>query len=65
MTGQNAPPNTEDHGNMPNEPELDPKVQEAIGKALKAYCDDIVAAPIPAKFLALLAKLEAKEREGS
>ena len=41
---------------------LDPKIQEALGKALRAYCDDIVTAPIPDKFLVLLAQLEAKER---
>lgn len=40
---------------------LDPRIQEALGKALRAYCDDIVMAPIPDKFLVLLAQLEAKE----
>lgn len=45
-------------------PTLNPAIQEAIGKALRAYCGDIVSAPIPDKFLALLAKLEASERKG-
>ena len=43
-------------------PALDPKVQEALGKALRAYSDDIVNAPIPDKFMALLAQLEASEK---
>ena len=41
---------------------LAPRIQEAIGKALRAYTSDIVSAPIPDKFVALLAKLEASER---
>jgi hypothetical protein len=42
--------------------ELDPKIQEALGRALKAHYDDLVSAPIPDRFLVLLAELEAKER---
>jgi hypothetical protein len=41
---------------------LDYAVQEVIGSALKDYCNDIIHAPVPDKFLALLAKLEAEER---
>lgn len=41
---------------------LDPKVQELIGRSLKAHYDDLINAPIPDKFLALLAQLEATER---
>jgi len=41
---------------------LDPKVQDAIGRGLKAHFDDLVSAPIPDRFLALLAELEAKEQ---
>jgi hypothetical protein len=41
---------------------LDPKVQESIGRSLKAHYDDLVNAPIPDKFLVLLAQLEATER---
>lgn len=40
---------------------LDPKVQESIGRSLKAHYDDIVNAPVPDKFLVLLAQLEATE----
>jgi hypothetical protein len=42
--------------------ELDAKIQEALGRALKAHYDDLVSAPIPDRFLVLLAELEAKER---
>ncbi|WP_332696342.1 NepR family anti-sigma factor [Bosea sp. (in: a-proteobacteria)] len=41
---------------------LDPKVQESIGRSLKAHYDDLINAPIPDKFLVLLAQLEASER---
>jgi len=40
---------------------LDPRIQEALGKSLKAHYDDLVNAPIPARLLVLLAELEAKE----
>ena len=40
---------------------MDPKVQESIGRSLKAHYDDIVNAPVPDKFLVLLAQLEAQE----
>ncbi|HZZ62320.1 MAG TPA: NepR family anti-sigma factor [Roseiarcus sp.] len=44
---------------------LDPKVLETIGRALKAHYDDLVQAPLPEKFLHLLARLEEEEREQS
>lgn len=44
---------------------LDPKVQESIGRSLKAHYDDIVSAPVPDKFLVLLAQLEAIERRAA
>lgn len=44
---------------------LDPKVQESIGRSLKAHYDDLVNAPIPDKFLVLLAQLEAQEQRAS
>ncbi len=52
-TGQNsgAPPG-----------EINAKVQDAIGRALKAHYDDLVGAPVPDRFLVLLAELEAKEK---
>lgn len=43
-------------------PQLDPKVQGAIGRALQAHYDEITNAPLPDRFLALLAELEAKEQ---
>jgi hypothetical protein len=42
---------------------LDPRIQEAIGKSLKAHYDDLIRAPVPDRFLVLLAELEAKERQ--
>ncbi len=44
-------------------PTLDQKVQDAIGRSLKAHYDDLVNAPVPDRLLALLAELEAKEGE--
>jgi Anti-sigma factor NepR len=41
---------------------LDPKVLETIGRALKAHYDDLVRAPLPEKFLDLLAQLEKEEQ---
>lgn len=42
--------------------ELDPQVQEALGRALKAHYEDLVSAPVPDRLLVLLAELEAKEQ---
>ncbi len=36
-------------------------MQDAIGRSLQAHFDDIASAPVPDKFLVLLAELEAKE----
>jgi hypothetical protein len=36
----------------------DPKAVEAIGRALKAHYSDLVHAPLPAKFVELLAQFE-------
>lgn len=35
---------------------------QTIGQALQVHYDDLVAAPMPDRFLALLAELEAKEK---
>ena len=43
--------------------ELDPKVQDALGQALKAHYDDLISSPIPDRFLALLAELEIREQQ--
>jgi FixJ family two-component response regulator len=42
-------------------PVLDQKIQDAIGRSLKAHYNDLVSAPVPDRLLALLAELEAKE----
>ena len=50
------------HANKTEEPESaapDPKAVEAIGRALEAHYADLVKAPLPAKFVELLAQLEA------
>ena len=51
------------HANKTEEPEQsaapDPKAVEAIGRALEAHYADLVKAPLPAKFVELLAQLEA------
>jgi Anti-sigma factor NepR len=43
---------------------LSPRVEQAIGQSLIDHYNDIVSAPIPDKFLSLLAELEAKENAG-
>ena len=45
-----------------DQPELDPRIQSAIGRALQAHYDDLIREPIPDRFLVLLAELEAKEQ---
>jgi len=50
-------------GQPPSEAALDPKALDAIGRALKAHYDDLVNAPLPQKFLDLLARLDVVERE--
>jgi len=70
MTGPNVPPDGE-KPKVPANPTmsssgkgivpLDPKIQEVLGKALRALSKDIVTEPIPDRFVALLAELEAKE----
>jgi hypothetical protein len=68
MVGQDAPreiadmEKIEDSVDSKDEVTLDPRIQLELGRALRAYTDDIVNAPIPAKFLSLLARLEAEER---
>jgi MoxR-like ATPase len=44
---------------------LSEAAQETIGRSLRAYYEDIAKEPIPDRFLALLAQLEAQElKEG-
>ncbi|HEV7257448.1 MAG TPA: NepR family anti-sigma factor [Bosea sp. (in: a-proteobacteria)] len=52
-------------GDQDSELTLDPRVQESIGRSLKAHYDDIVNAPVPDKFLVLLAQLEATENRAA
>ncbi|KPF70754.1 hypothetical protein IP69_09615 [Bosea sp. AAP35] len=52
-------------GDHDHEVMLDPRVQESIGRSLKAHYDDIVSAPVPDKFLVLLAQLEATEHRAA
>jgi anti-sigma factor ChrR (cupin superfamily) len=44
-------------------PELDAKIQAILGMALQTHFEDLVQAPIPDRFLVLLAQLEAKEKK--
>jgi hypothetical protein len=67
---QRSNPNKGNDGQMKDSMQLDPKepvlgglLQDAIGRSLKAHFDDIANAPVPDKFLALLAELEAKESD--
>jgi hypothetical protein len=41
------------------------KLQETIGRSLKAHYNDLIHAPIPDKFIELLARLELKEQHSS
>lgn len=62
MMSDPANGNNSDTGDTGLIPELDPKIQETLGRALKAHYDDLVNAPIPDRLLVLLAELEAKEQ---
>jgi hypothetical protein len=42
---------------------LDDQTQLQLGRILNRYSQDLINQPIPDSFLALLAKLEARERE--
>lgn len=48
-------------GGEENDTVLDSKIQAAIGQSLKTYYDDLVSAPMPDRFMVLLAELSAKE----
>lgn len=56
------PENGMNHQAVAEVPELDTKIQVLLGRALQCHYDDLVNAPIPDRFLVLLAQLEAKER---
>ena len=42
-------------------PDLDARTKGLLGRALQSHYNDLVTAPIPDRFLVLLAQLEAKE----
>jgi hypothetical protein len=48
---------------QPDDPPLDAKVLDALGRALTAHYEDVVKAPLPDRFLDLLDDLEKKERK--
>jgi hypothetical protein len=47
---------------QPDDPPLDAKVLDALGRALSAHYEDVVRAPLPDRFLDLLEELDRKER---
>jgi hypothetical protein len=49
----------------PDNAALDPKALDAIGQALKAHYDELVYAPLPDKFVELLARLELEEQRAA
>jgi anti-sigma factor NepR-like protein len=49
-------------GAAPDAAAPDQKAVEAIGRALEAHYTDLVRAPLPEKFVELLARLEAGDR---
>ena len=62
MNLMNADPPEAARAEIDEDMALDPRVQESIGRSLKAHYDDLVTAPIPDLFLVLLAQLEATEQ---
>ena len=46
----------------PDDTAPDPKAVQAIGRALEAHYAELVQAPLPEKFVELLAQLEAGDR---
>jgi hypothetical protein len=42
---------------------LEPHIQEQLGRVFRSFCDDLIQQPIPDKFVVLLARLEARQRE--
>lgn len=49
----------------PDDAALDTKALDAIGQALKAHYDELVYAPLPDKFVDLLARLELEEQRAA
>ncbi|MBK9082840.1 MAG: hypothetical protein IPL88_12540 [Rhizobiales bacterium] len=42
---------------------IDPRLDRLIGQSLEAHYEDILSAPLPDRFLVLLAQLEASEQK--
>lgn len=57
---EEGPAKADRHGDAAAQ--LEPRVQEKLGRMLQQHYDDLVAAPVPDQFLVLLAELEAKEK---
>ena len=62
MNLMNADPPEAAKAEPDDEMMFDPRVQESIGRSLKAHYDDLINAPVPDRFLVLLAQLEDTER---
>jgi anti-sigma factor ChrR (cupin superfamily) len=64
MQNSDPPSHSIDDDDIAGEvPELDAKIQAILGMALQTHFEDLVQAPIPDRFLVLLAQLEAKEKK--
>jgi Anti-sigma factor NepR len=46
-------------------PEPDPHIQDFVARSLQAHYESIVQAPVPDRFLMLLAQLEDQERKAA
>lgn len=46
-------------------PALDPQIHEFVARSLQAHYESIVQAPVPDRFLMLLAQLEDQERKAA
>ena len=55
----------EDLTDMVVAPEPDPQIQEFVARSLQAQYESIVRAPVPDRFLMLLAQLEDQEKKTS
>jgi hypothetical protein len=46
-------------------PDPDPHIQEFVARSLQAHYESIVQAPVPDRFLTLLAQLEVQEKKAA
>ncbi|WP_342642682.1 NepR family anti-sigma factor [Rhodoligotrophos ferricapiens] len=54
--------NLEEQRGDQNNPVVDKKIQERLGRQLKALYEDVVKQPIPDRLLNLMAQLEAQKK---